>query len=563
MPGAHFTALNKSGLKQQSKLAALKAARALKPAIFAIFVPSVHLQSSREAMRLFAALTGARRIAVGDHANHTVIRSRLAVFIVCPLKLLFELVAGYLILVPICCAISLILQHLGPIVREARRHNSIHHPVANRHSGSPTDTGSHAALLYVRAAPVITGEASPSGGMATHVQGFTAAATALGHEIRFISCGSLDVASAGEAEVVIPPSGRMTATRALFELYNSLVFTISALRLARPRASQRFDIIYQRYNRFNATGVVLSLATGLPLFLEYNGSEVWVARNWDPVGLLWLLKRFETVNQGMADLIIVVSEADRANLLQAGIASARILVNPNGVDTDRFHPGCGGDRVRARLNLEAKLVIGFLGTFGPWHGTQVLATAVTKLRAHTDFHFLFIGDGDLRAPSHAIIDAGGARHLATFTGRIPNAEVPSYLDACDILVAPHVPPTDGSQFFGSPTKFFEYLATARPVIASRLGQMAQIIEDGQTGVLVEPGNADALAQAIEQLALNPEARARIGAAARALVAARFTWSHSAVRVFQAFQSTTTPPGHPERSTQFTSRVPNEDGGTRH
>jgi len=94
-----------------------------------------------------------------------------------------------------------------------------------------------------------------------------------------------------------------------------------------------------------------------------------------------------------------------------------------------------------------------------------------------------------------------------------------------------VPSTDGSEFFGSPTKLFEYLAMGKGIVASRLGQVGEVIIDGENGLLVEPGDADGLARAIERLAGDGELRARLGAAARETAIERYTWRHNAARVF--------------------------------
>jgi glycosyltransferase involved in cell wall biosynthesis len=116
--------------------------------------------------------------------------------------------------------------------------------------------------------------------------------------------------------------------------------------------------------------------------------------------------------------------------------------------------------------------------------------------------------------------------------------VPAYLDACDILAAPNVRSGDGSEFFGSPTKLFEYLSMAKPVVASRLGQIADVIVHGSNGLLVEPGDADSLALAIEKLARDGLLRARLGSAARQTVIERFTWKLNASRVFEAMAGRT-------------------------
>ena len=96
-----------------------------------------------------------------------------------------------------------------------------------------------------------------------------------------------------------------------------------------------------------------------------------------------------------------------------------------------------------------------------------------------------------------------------------------------------MPSTDGSEFFGSPTKLFEYLAMGKGIVASRLGQVGEVIIDGENGLLVEPGDADGLARAIERLAVDGELRSRLGAAARKTAIERYTWRHNAARVFDA------------------------------
>jgi glycosyltransferase involved in cell wall biosynthesis len=418
-----------------------------------------------------------------------------------------------------------------------------------RASRSRRATNEQAPLagLYVKASPVGNSPAAFAGGMATHVAGFMGGALALGHDLKLLTSDDAGRRSEGIEGKLICPSSLVTATRALFELWNNLDFTARSLGYVRAlAASGKIDFIYQRYNRFNWTAVVLSLVTGLPLALEFNGSEVWISENWDPVGLLWLLRRFERLNLKAADHILVVSEVERRNLLAAGIASHRIVVNPNGVDIDRFSPDCGGRETRAALGISDKIVVGFLGSFGPWHGAPVLAEAARRISPAVACHFLFIGDGEQRSTVEGIIDSADKSVSATFVGRVSHAEAPAYLDACDIFAAPNVPAGDGSEFFGSPTKLFEYMAMARPVVASRLGQIAEVIDDGSNGLLVEPGDPQALALAIERLAADEDLRARLGAAARQTVIERYTWRRNAERVFDAVRSSI----HPENRSRI-------------
>lgn len=523
-PTASIQLIDKAELKWESRREAFARIQAMKPRAFAIFTSDLQAQSARGLMILFAALCGARRIVIADGNGRTISRSRAGAFIIEGVRLVFESLFGYLLIVPLSWLLTASLGGalvFRKTVRASRRRLS---------------KEKHASLtaFYVRATivPSASNGKAPTGGMASHIAGFARGAFALGHRLKFISSG--EVCAGDKVELkLIRPSTTFGATRALFELWNNFVFTARTLNHVRAEQKDGADFIYQRYSRFNWTGVVLSFVTGLPLILEFNGSEVWASQHWDPVGQVGLLKRFERLNLRAADFIFVVSEVQRRELMATGIDDKKIVINPNGVDTDEFHPVCGGGEVRNALGIEGKTVVGFVGTFGPWHGAPVLAEAATKMSGSAQCHFLFIGDGDQRGISESIIESSADKVSATFTGRIAHTDVAAYLDACDILSSPHVQPADGSEFFGSPTKLFEYMAMARPVIASRLGQIAGVIVDGENGIIVEPGDAGALARAIERLAGDKAMRRRLGAAARQTVIDKYTWRRNAARVFEA------------------------------
>ncbi|HXD75369.1 MAG TPA: glycosyltransferase family 4 protein, partial [Vicinamibacterales bacterium] len=297
--------------------------------------------------------------------------------------------------------------------------------------------------------------------------------------------------------------------------------------------------IYQRYSVNNFTGVKLSQALGVPLVIEYNGSEVWMARHWGrPLKYERLSERIERLNLTAADLVVVVSRAMRDEIAARGIDVSRVLVNPNGVDADRYSPAIDGAAVRAKYGLAGKTVIGFIGTFGPWHGAEALARAYVSLRASNpaatqNARLLMIGEGARLDAVRQILTEGRAMEQTTFTGLVAQAEGPAYLAACDVLVSPHVPNPDGTPFFGSPTKLFEYMAMGKGIVASRLDQIGEVLEDGQTALLVPPGDVDALASAIARLVQDRTLRECLGADARRVALERHTWREHTRRTIDA------------------------------
>src|SRR5678815_590877 len=203
--------------------------------------------------------------------------------------------------------------------------------------------------------------------------------------------------------------------------------------------------------------------------------------------------RYENLNLAAAARIFVVSEVERMNLMRTCIGSEKIIVNPNGVDTDTFRPDVGGDQVRADLGLRSEeLLVGFVGSFGPWHGVLVLAEAIKQISAAAPVRFLLVGTGALHDEMERLLKAETETGRVIFTGAVGHEQVPALLDACDVLVSPHVPLDAGADFFGSPTKLFEYMAMGKGIVASRLGQIGEVLTDEQTALLVEPGNANEL-----------------------------------------------------------------------
>jgi glycosyltransferase involved in cell wall biosynthesis len=378
-----------------------------------------------------------------------------------------------------------------------------------------------------------------AGGSVGHIAGVLNSLAAFGHRPVFVTTDNVPTVDSEIETVLVPRSERFWHYRELPSMVMHETFLDCARRVL---AGRPLSFIYQRYSLHNFAGVVLSRERNVPLVVEYNGSESWVGRHWGhALEHQGLADRIEVLNMRAADVVVVVSDVNREELVARGVAADRILLNPNGVDTERYRPDVDGSTVRRRYDLEGKQVVGFIGTFGPWHGAEVLTEAYGQLLARRPelkqrSRLLMIGDGARAAQAREILEASGHGDAAVWTGIVPQAEGPAHLAACDVLVSPHVPNPDGSRFFGSPTKLFEYMAIGRPIVASDLEQIGEILRHERTAWLVPPADVQALGQGIERVLDDPELRDRLASGAREAVVARWSWREHTARILEALQA---------------------------
>lgn len=312
------------------------------------------------------------------------------------------------------------------------------------------------------------------------------------------------------------------------------------------------DYIYQRYSILNFTGVLLHYTKKIPFILEYNGSELWLDRYWSKkkiISFRWLIKFVEWLNIHCADKIIVVSKPLQYELINRGICSKRIVVNPNGVNTAVYDPArLVEDRndFRQQLGITDNFVFGFIGTFGKWHGIEMLVAMIPMiLKQKQQSRFLLIGDGPLLDYLKDNLSSCIEEKKVICTGIIPQHEAKKYLAACDAFLSPTQPNPDGTPFFGSPTKLFEYLSMAKPVIASELDQVAEIISPSfkiddlksnkvvtdQVGIIVSPTHVrDFIHAACWLVDLNCKQQTSMGFNARVKAVKEHDWKMHVERI---------------------------------
>ena len=319
----------------------------------------------------------------------------------------------------------------------------------------------------------------------------------------------------------------------------SLSFTdVYVQKVRKYMKDSHVSFIYQRYSLNNYAGVKLAEHFGVPFVLEYNGSEVWMRRNWDrPLKHEILSERIELLNLHAADVVVVVSRPMLDELTARGIDANKILVNPNGVDTNRYSSLVNGTHIREKYCTVGKTVVGFIGTFGRWHGADILVEAFGRLIQHfsglrNHVRLFMIGDGEGMPLVKQKQSEFNIADICILTGLVPQEDGPAHLAACDILVSPHVPNPDGTPFFGSPTKLFEYMAMGKGIVASDLEQIGEILEHDRTAWLVQPGNIEALKEGLKVLIDDIERRSRLGRTARKEVIDKYTWQQHTQKIIQ-------------------------------
>ena len=325
------------------------------------------------------------------------------------------------------------------------------------------------------------------------------------------------------------------------------------LALLRPHFErERPAYIYERLCLGNTTAALLSKEFGVPYIVEYNGSEISMRRSFENAAYVYEAEYLEAEALAFeqATLISVVSAEIRNSLVARGIDPAKILVNPNGVDLDAYRPAPPSEReeIRASLGFGGDdRVVGFTGTFGGWHGIDVLAEAIPRI-AKNDRRakFLLIGDGAFKHLVENAVTTYGLASRVVDVGRVPQAEGARLLKACDVYVSPHSAHMIDSKFFGSPTKVFEYMALGGGIVGSDLEQIGQVLspaltpEEAERGaavgderaVLCAPGNVGQFVAAVTALVRQPGMAQALGRNARAAAAAHYSWTRHVANLWQ-------------------------------
>jgi glycosyltransferase involved in cell wall biosynthesis len=281
-----------------------------------------------------------------------------------------------------------------------------------------------------------------------------------------------------------------------------------------PWSSRRLGFIWQRHELFHRAGFEVARRTGAPLILFIDAPLVWEHKQWGIRRPGWgrlMELAGERPQFQAADLLLCVSDEVAEEVQRRGGPEERILISPNAVDTEVFGPHSSGQPVRDRHGLDGRFVVGWTGSFRPFHRVETALQAVAMLQEEIpELTLLLVGDGIERPRLQELGERLGLRNVV-FTGTVPNAEMPSYIRAMDVALVLH---PGGERFYQSPTKLREYFASETAVVAPRLGEMGRLLTDGEEALLIDGDDPGTLAQAIRRLHGDRELRHRLGAGGR-------------------------------------------------
>ena len=284
-----------------------------------------------------------------------------------------------------------------------------------------------------------------------------------------------------------------------------------------------FDLVYERYALWSYAGMQWARRHKTPGILEVNSPLIDEQATYRRLIHRAAAEQATRHALEAAGAIICVSRQVAEYVARFRACRRETHILPNGVDPRRF------DRPRRfhagdnRAAAAGHVIVGFVGTLKPWHGVADLVKAFAlAFPANPELRLRLIGAGPQRGQLETQVGAlpETVRQAIEFVGPVPPAEIPRWLASMDMGVAPYQPLQD---FYFSPLKLFEYMAAGLPTVASRVGQIAEVLEDGKNGCLYPAGDCSALAAIMQRLCRDEDLRSRLGRAARRTVLDKHTW----------------------------------------
>jgi glycosyltransferase involved in cell wall biosynthesis len=293
-------------------------------------------------------------------------------------------------------------------------------------------------------------------------------------------------------------------------------------KLERLHKEAPIDAVLERMSLFSFAGLQFARRKKIPYLLEVNAPLTDEHKQHRQMELEDFASAIESTLLAEADRVIAVSSAIRNFAVSCGTKPERVAVLPNAAD-EMFHAISVDSPPAAQ-----PFVLGFVGSLKPWHGLLDLLEAFRLLLKHVpDARLLIVGDGPERPALESKARRLGFSDNVNWAGPVKHEDVPAWLSKMHVAVAPY---PAVAEFYFSPLKIAEYMASGRAIVASRVGQVAEVLKNRKTALLYKPGDVPALARCFRLLRSDPRLRQELGEAARES-SKNMTWDHNA-RVIQ-------------------------------
>lgn len=293
------------------------------------------------------------------------------------------------------------------------------------------------------------------------------------------------------------PAGR------LLQLAGLLIASVREVR------RERIDVIHIAHLYFGVIALVVEKITGRPYVLYLHGGEL------APYMRFRIVRAIVRLSVKRAARVIVNSEFTREYFARLGAANLRTALLPISVPTHTFRPDVDGTRARAKFGVNGVPLILTVGRLVERKGHDCVIRALPELKARIGpIRYIIAGEGPERTRLQRLAGELGCADDVIFAGRVPDSELPALYAACDLFVMPSRALTgrDGVEGYG--IVFLEAAASGRPSVGGRSGGVSEAVLDGFTGVLTDPHDPHAVADAIARLLLDRDQARRLGLAGR-------------------------------------------------
>ena len=303
-----------------------------------------------------------------------------------------------------------------------------------------------------------------------------------------------------------------------------LTYSINAIVVALTMIRRRPDVVFASSPPLPVLTSALVTAT-----LWHRPFVIDIRDLWPAIGValdelrgrraVRLAQALERLLYRRAAAVVCVTQGFVEHVVAEGAAPSKVHLLPNGTLPDVFRPDCHDSMLRSRLGLgQDAFVVGYVGLHGIAQGLHALLDAAALLGDEPGIRFLFVGDGPIKGE---LIAAAAARGLdnVVFADQVAVEAAPKFINACDVMVVP-LRRLNLLQTF-VPSKIFDYLACAKPVVIMADGEARRLVEESGTGVFVEPEDPYGLARAVVSLRNDPTALKAMGALARPFVCRSF------------------------------------------